>query len=235
MWEKLSKKAGRRQMDEVEELKAKLAVYKKLVERYSQEISEGEQKTIPELKEMVVPKDASIREVRRKILSELGFADEPQKGEKERAAQSAGVELGGSHYRFEKDFLSAAEKAYNSAQSFKKVHHDLPVSFWLKPYEMLDLGVADAFDRAIFLCSLLRSVGCENAMVRVLDLEEGFKHPTVLFSYNEKQYLMDPMQECTAFTYHGKLEEIFKNYTYESKKALKSAYEFNDKEYLEFE
>lgn len=223
-------------MDEVEELKAKLAVYKKLVERYSEEISEGEQKTIPELKEMVVPKDATVEQVRRKILVELGFAEQPQKGDKERASQSAGVvDLGASHYRYEKDFLAAAEKAYNACQAFKKIHHDLPVSFWLKPREMLELGVADAFDRAILLCSLLQSLGCENAMVRVLDLEQGFKHPTVLFSYNEKQYLMDAMQECTAFTYHGKLEEIFKNYTYEGKKALKSAYEFNGNEYLEFE
>ena len=217
-------------MDEIDELKAKLAVYRKLIERYSEEITQGEQKTIPELKEMVVPNDSAVREVKKKILGELGFAQEAEKGER-----IPSTEIQPNHYRYEKDFLAAAEKAYNAAQAFKRVHNDLPVSFWLKPREMVELDIADAFDRAILLCSLLISLGCENCKVRVLDLEEGFKHPTVAFAYNEKQYLMDPMQECSAYAYHGKLSEVLKSYTYEGRKALKSAYEFNDKEYLELE
>ncbi len=224
------------QQEDIEALKTKLAVYRKLVERYSDEISQGEQKTIPELKEMVAPKDAAIREVKRKLLLELGFADELEKGEKSgKPERTISSEPEGNHYRFEKDFLPAAQNAYCFTQSLKKIHHDLPVSFWLKPREIIDLGAADTFDRAILLCSLLQVLGCQNATVRVLDLEEGLKHPTVVFSYNEKQYLMDPMQECSAFTYHGNLEEVLKTYTYEGKKALKSSYEFNDKEYLEFE
>lgn len=229
-------------MEGEEALKIKLAVYRKLVDRYSEEINAGEQKTIPELKEMVSATDSAVRETRAKILGELGFASEPEKiGKGAAQATSVGTstgvsgELQGNHYRYEKEFLAAAEKAYNFAQSLKKIHHDLPVSFWLKPREILELGAADAFDRAIFLCSLLQSLGCENAKVRVLDLEEGFKHPAVVFSFNEKQFLMDAMQECSAFTYHGSLEEVLKNYTYEGKKCLKSAYEFNGEEYLEFE
>lgn len=199
---------------EIELLKIKVSAYRKLIERYAEAINAGEQKTIPELKLLVAPNDEAIQKTRNQILSELGLAE---------------------GYRFEKDFLAAAEKAYNFVQAFKRIHQDMPVSFWLKPAEILELGAADAFDRAIFLCSLLHCLGCTNSKIRVLELEGGLKHPAAVFSYNEKQYLMDAMQECSAFTYHGALEEVLKNYTFEGRKFLKSSYEFNNEEYVELD
>ena len=201
--------------------KARSLFYKKIVERYAEAVNAGEQKTIPELKFLVNPEDEAVIALRQKLLQEMQLSPSPAEGVEQ--------------YRFERDFLGFAERAFNFVQSLQKIHSELSVSFWLSPSEVVQLGVADAFDRCILLCSLLIAGGCETARVRVLELEGGGRHPVVAFYYKERQHLMDASQEASALTFTGQLEEIFKSYTFEGKRVLRSAFEFNNADYNEFE
>jgi len=225
------------------ETRARLAVCRKIIERYADAINAGEQKTIPELKQLVCATDEAVRQARAKIIAGLGLRETKKQAGEQTAAEAAQTSenLGlsqpvyGEQYRFEKDFPAAAENAYNYVQSFAKVHHDLPVSFWLRARDIVEIGAADSFDRTLFLCSLLLSLGCSNAKIRVLELEGGLKHPVVVFTHNEKQHLFDACQECSAYTYHGTLEQIMIEYSFEGKKPIKPVYEFNNEEYVEFD
>jgi hypothetical protein len=198
--------------NELERLRAALRFYETVIARYSEFVNASEQKTIPELKALVKPKDESIVETKDKLLSELGIS--------------------GGEYRLEHDFLPACEKAFALTQSFEKVHH-LGISFWLSPKEMLELKAADSFDKSMFLCSLLQALGCESAKVRVLELEEGINHPVVTAFYAGRQFLLDPSQEASAFTFEGQLSEVLEKFSYDGKRVVRSLYEFNNSEYTE--
>ncbi len=194
--------------------KARAGFYKKIIERYGQAIDEGERKTIPDLKALVDAKDASVLAVKAKALESAGLAE---------------------GYSFERDFLAYAEAAFSYVRSLSRIDSEIEPSFWLRPAEIVELGAADAFDRAIFLCSLLTAGDCETARVLVLELEGGARHPVVVFYYLERQHFLDPSQEAAFSTYTGLLEEVFRHYTYEGKRVLKSAFEFNATDYNEFE
>ncbi len=213
-----------REAEEARVWRTRALAYKKILERYAEAINAGEQKTIPELKALVNPEDDGVRRLKLTFLQEINRPPETDEAH-------AGLEP----YRFERDFLAYAERAFAFVQALEKIHSEVSVSFWLSASEIVELGAADAFDRCILLCSLLAAGGCENTRVRVLELEGGSRHPVVVFYYNEKQHLMDASQEASAFTFTGSLEEILANYSFEGKKALKSAFEFNNAEYNELE
>ncbi|MGB9576866.1 MAG: hypothetical protein ACP5O3_02430 [Candidatus Micrarchaeia archaeon] len=190
------------------------AVYKKIIERYAEQINRGEEKTIPELKDLVKPSNAVIQATKAKIIEKLGLS-EP--------------------YSAEKHFLAAVEAALSFCRSLKPVHADLPVSYWLSPEEIIELGAADPFDRAIFLASLLIALGGADARVRVVELEGGIKHPIVVFSKNSEKCLCDPCQDDSALARCGDFDKILASYSFEGKKYARSLFEFNDCEYTEFE
>ncbi|MEW5955866.1 MAG: hypothetical protein AB1626_05030, partial [Candidatus Micrarchaeota archaeon] len=141
----------------------------------------------------------------------------------------------GGQYDFDKDFPRAAEAAFQRVKALHFVHADLPVSYWLSPPEIIELGAADPFDRAILYCSLLVALGCKNARVRVVEVEGGVRHPLVLFSFGGKDYLSDPAQDKAAFERPGKAEEILAGFELGGKKVARSLFEFNDQDYQEFE
>ncbi len=189
-------------------------VYKRIIERYSDTIGLMEDKTIPELKALVNPEDEAIAKVKQRLFDEL-------KGE------NAAWE-----YSFEKDFLVFLKASLKYCNSLKPVNADLSVSYWLKPSEIVELGAADPFDRAIFLCSLLESAGGV-AKVRVLELEGNFKHAVVLTEANGKVLLLDP--SCSSeFEAGVSEEEVLQKHTLEGKKIVNSLYEFNNAEYTDF-
>lgn len=194
--------------------KARAGYYKKIIERYGEAIDAGERKTIPELKALVDQKDAAVLKLKAEALAKIGHADD---------------------YSFERDFLPYAEASFSYVKSLSRIDSEIEPSFWMRPEEIVGLGAADAFDRAILLCSLLLACECETARVLVLELEGGGRHPVVVFYYKEKQHFLDPSQEAEFSTYSGTLEEIFRHYSYEGKKVLKAAFEFNHADYNEFE
>ena len=193
--------------------KARAGFYKKIIERYADAIDDGERKTIPDLKSLVNPTDATVLGLRGQLLEKAGIAE----------------------YSFDRDFWQYAEAAFALVQSLSRIDSEIEPSFWMRPADIVELGAADAFDRAILLCSLLAAGDCETARVLVLELEGGNRHPVVVFYYREKQHLLDASQEAAVSTYSGSLEELLKHYSYEGKKVLKAAFEFNAQDYNEFE
>ena len=186
------------------------AYYRRIIERYSEVINLGEQKTIPELKALVNAEDAAIKE----------------------AGSGLSAAIGG--YSFESKFLDFARSALELVHKLGSVHADSDVSFWMSPKDVFELGVADSFDRAVILCSLL-AYGGGNAVVRVVELEGGLKHPVVCFSHGGVWYALDPSSENEAMLSGPSLEDLLSTFAFDGRRFTRSLYEFNSTEYNSFE
>jgi hypothetical protein len=212
--------------------KARATFYRAVIERYRDYINEGEQKTVPVLKSAIDPKEPTVAKMRSEIISAIAVA-------KKAAAGDRVVENRELDYDFETDFDDAAKAAFLRVQSLGKTHSELSISFWLTYTEMDSLGVADAFDRCLLLCSLLSSLGCKTAMVSVLLLEDGSSHPVVIFgSAEENFFLLDACNVTSLFgenSARSKQELVSGFVTSDGKKAAKISYEFNREEYNEYE
>jgi len=186
------------------------AYYRKIIERYAEVINLGEQKTIPELKALVNPEDAAIKEAGSRL--------------------SAAIE----GYSFEAKFLEFAKSALELVRKLRPMHADIDISFWLSAKDVFELGVADSFDRTVILCSLL-SYGGGNAVVRVVELEGGLKHPVVCFSHSGVWYVLDASSENEAMLSGPSLEDLLSSLAFEGRRFTRSLYEFNSAEYNSFE
>ncbi|MFA6048491.1 MAG: hypothetical protein WC792_00910 [Candidatus Micrarchaeia archaeon] len=211
--------------EELSAYKIRAAAYKKIIERYADFITASEQKTVPQLKELVKPLDPAVVNAKKAICGRLA---ESNRGN----AYAEKFE-----YDHSRDFPKAAELSLDLVKSFKPVRADLSVSYWLSPSEVEELGAADPLDKAIFLCSLLRALECKSARVRMVELEGRSTHPLVLFEFEGKSFLVDPGNQNAEIS--GR-----ENVTFESQLAgfkanglrcTRSLYEFNDLEYEEFE
>ena len=132
------------------------------------------------------------------------------------------------------DIILLAETAYKFVQSLKPVQANLSVTYWLSPGDIMELGAADAFDRAIFLCSILHAIGLK-AKVRVVSLEGGLSHPLVVFSFGRDDYVLDALQTIPFETFKGSLPEILPQFTFENRRFLRNVFEFDDQEFTQFE
>ncbi len=210
--------------------KARSALYRTIIERYKDYINEQEQKTVPVLKSLVNPDDAAVQALRQQIVTRIGEA-------KRAAASGRVVESRELDYSYETDFPDAARQAFEYVQSLSRTDSELSISFWLSYSEMASLGIADPFDRALLLCSLLDALGCKNAMVSVLELDDASAHPVVTFSA-EKLFLLDCSNRKAGFAEladETKAGLVAKFETEDGKKATGIAYEFNREEYAEKE
>ena len=192
--------------DEAEEcgtLRLRLALYKRIIERYKELIETSEFKSIPELRSLVTPDDKTVIQVRDGLIAEF------------------------RPYIYDRDFLKAAEKAYEFCRTEIK-NEFLPVDFWLSPEDIMQLKAADEMDKAIFLCSLLLSLEDSTAKVVVI-AEERMRHAVVTFEQKGKFYLLDPVHELFV---SGKKEEIVEAYI--TKGSARQVYEFNNLEYNEW-
>jgi len=190
--------------------RTRAAFYKKVIERYREAISVGEQKTIPQLKELILPNDDAVQKKKQELLEEIGVAE------------------------FEKDFLKYASKAAEYCHSLSHIEAQLPAPFWLSPKEIVELHAADEFDGAILLCSLLQAAGCDSAAVRVLQLEGSLEHPIVVFSSSNKHFYADVSQSNKVKAMPENALEELQEFSYEGKKFVSQKYEFDEREYVEF-
>jgi len=192
--------------EDVTPYKIRLAVYRKIIEKYAPVVNTGEEKTVPQLKALINKDDEVVAKVREKIS----------------AAAPGG------------DTMMLAETAYKFVQSLRPVHANLSVTYWLSPSDIMELGAADAFDRAIFLCSILRSLGLD-AKVRVVSLEGGLSHPIVMLSFGRDEYILDAFQNIAFATYKGSMPEILPQFAFEGRRFIKNVFEFNNEEFTQFE
>jgi len=221
--------------EELISYKIRAAVYKKLLERYADYVSLSEDKTIPELKALVNPVDDAIEKTKQKLFGQMrdDYVRRPVVKMID-GIQVTGVSAEEWQYAFERDFPKFADKALAFVSAFRHVHADLSFAFWLSSQDVLEIGAADAFDRSIFLCSLLVSAGCANARVRVVELDGGERRPIVLFSFAERFYALDSAQEKPLFVGADETS-LLAGFHCEGRKFSRSLYEFNNAEYNDFE
>ncbi|MFA4983277.1 MAG: hypothetical protein WC588_03600 [Candidatus Micrarchaeia archaeon] len=174
-----------------------IQLYRLIIDRYRDTIEERETKSVSDLQRMVQPRDEIILKLRDSITE--GFHP----------------------YVYEEHFLQAAESSFTMVSSFRTVFS--PVSFWLTFAEMQSLSAGEEIDKSIFLCSLLRSLGSENAKVFVTDP----KSAQVLFQFNAKSFIAD----CE----NPKITEKASGAEALSSLKGKLLYSFNDKEYEDFQ
>ena len=174
-----------------------LSLYRIIIDRYRGTIEEFEAKSISDLKGRVRPHDENIIEMRESITQ--GFHP----------------------FVYEEHFLQAAKMCFSYVSSFAAVSP--PVSFWLEFSDMQKLMAGDEIDKSVLFCSLVRSLGCEDAKVFVIDS----KRSCVVFGFGGKYHVADQSQK-----------EMAEAQSKEAALALlkgKALYCFNDKEHEDFQ
>jgi len=189
---------------ELEVYKKRAALYRKIIDRYRVLTETSEDKSVPELKELIKPQDAALLEIKNQILKEF------------------------ANYDYEKNFLAAAQKAYEFVNNEIKTE-PLPLEFWLSPADIMELRVADEMDKAILLCSLLISLGNKDAKV-IVEIKGDFRHAFVMFEFEGKSHLFDPAHKINL---SGEKESLLKQVLSKEEES-RVVYEFNDVEYNEW-
>ncbi|MDO8340123.1 MAG: hypothetical protein Q7T16_05715 [Candidatus Burarchaeum sp.] len=185
---------------EIDALRRKVALYRRVIERYRDMIEKAETKTVTELRSLIVPEDPEVVKLRDEILEEF------------------------RPYIYQQHFEQVARKAYQYVLG-ELANEELPVDFWLEPRDMIELRAADEMDKAVLLCSLLRSLECETAKVVVES--NGERHVFVGFQVGGRYVLMDPAHKKIV---EGEREDVLIK---QFGGGRKNVYEFNDKEYDE--
>lgn len=175
----------------------KLRLCRLIIDRYRDKIEEYETKSVSDLKALIQPRDETIAQLRESISENF------------------------HPYVYEEHFLQAAKMAFETVSSFRTI--PAPVSFWLAFSEVQELMAGDEIDKSIFLCSLFRALGSENAKVFVTDTRNSY----VLFQYSGKSFVAD----------HSSAEIAEKGAGGQAMDSLrgKILYAFNDKEYEDFQ
>jgi hypothetical protein len=175
----------------------KLQLYRLIIDRYRDKIEEYETKSVSDLKLLIQPRHPLIIKIRESISENF------------------------HPYIYEENFLPSARMAFSRVAAFRTV--SAPVPFWLSLDEIQGMMAGDEIDKSIFLCSILRSLGSENAKVFLTDTQNSY----VLFQYMGKNYVAD----------HSKGELIEKQAGKEALDSLqgKMLYAFNDREYEDFQ
>ena len=190
----LSSAASRPEASE-DSLRAK--VYRIIIDRYRELIEAQEQRSVSDLKGAVQPRNERISAMRESLAE--GFHP----------------------YVYNENFMQAAKMAFGYVSSFRTL--SLPVSFWLDFSEMQSLMAGDEIDKSILLCSLLRSLGSENAKVVVTDSRNSY----VLFGFSGRSFVADHSK--------SELSELQAGQDAAGMLSGKPLYSFNDKEYEDFQ
>ncbi len=189
--------ASAEQAAEPSDEELKLRLYRLIIDRYRDKIEEYETKSVSDLKLLIQPRDAKIAEMHESIIEDF------------------------HPYVYGEHFLSAAKMAYSYISSFRTL--SAPVSFWLAFSDIQEIGAGDEIDKSLLLCSVLRSLGSENAKVFVTDTRNSY----VLFQFEGKSFVADHSQK--------ELLQFDDGQSALSSLRGKLLYAFNDKDYEDFQ
>jgi len=137
----------------------RLKLFRLIIERYREDIEEHENKSVSDLKGMVLPHDPIITKTRDSLLESF------------------------RPYIYEEHFLPAAKMCCEYVSSFATISP--PVAFWLTISDMQSILAGDEIDKSILLCSLLRSIGSPDARIFVTNTKNSY----VLCSFGGKFHL----------------------------------------------
>jgi len=200
---------------EIEELKKQLKqqeqehykniILNLIIKKYSDYINEHEIKTIEDLKQAVQPQNQKIEE----LIKQFNSPTQTLKP------------------------IEIAKKAYEFVVTEIKTIPSLGINFWMSIKEVLENKIADNEDKAILLCSLIKSTGL-NSEIAIVELNEGSNKPFVLIKKPEEKYTLLDINFQHEFTkYEGTLEELKNNYEENNQKISRFLYKFNDEKYEE--
>jgi len=139
--------------------KTKLELYKLVLGRYKDLISEKESLSISEIRQRVSPYNDFVRKTRDSMLADM------------------------VPYVYETNFLPAAQRAMAYVRSIRTC--EFAFTFWFDFKDMDSLRMGTATDKSILLAALLRSFECGD--VKVLVSRKG--KPFVRFSHGGAQYI----------------------------------------------
>ena len=194
-------------MDEKKEMQC--ALYEALLYKYRDLINAKERKTVGEVKAIVNPMDLTVQ-----VLVER-FKNE--------------------NYSFPQDYLAVLEKLYNYLLAeVRFTTLDIDINYSLTPTEIMKHKIADDWDSAVFLCSIMKLLGDDKAAVIVWELENFATHAVATTENGGKFLLLDPLQGKPFAAFSGDKKAVIENYTFEGKKIKRPAYRFNDQEYEHF-
>lgn len=138
--------------------KAKLEIYKLVLGRYKDLITEKESRSISEIRQRVSPYADFIRKVRDSFVSDM------------------------VPYVYDTQFFTAAQRAMSYVRGIRTC--EFAFTFWMDFTEMDSLKFGTSMDKAILLAALLRSL--ESPDARVLVTKKGV--PFVRFGWNGAQH-----------------------------------------------
>ncbi len=129
-------------------------------------------------------------------------------------------------YRYEENFLDAAKLAFEYVKNII-FNVSLPIQFWLKPAQTINYGAGDLFDKSVLLCSLLIALGNVSAKIIIVsgETERWF---IVYFEFKEKVTAMNIEDGIKEY---GRRDDLIAGLGLEN--TDRSAYEFNDKMYID--
>jgi hypothetical protein len=142
--------------------KTKLDIYKLVLARYKELISEKESKSISEIRQRVSPYNDFIRRIRDRLLEDI------------------------VPYSYAHHFPLAAQKAISYVNGIRTC--EFAFSFYVAFPEMEELRIGTAFDKAMLLAALLRALESEDA--RVLVTRRG--RPYVRYQYKGETFVFVP-------------------------------------------
>ena len=140
-------------------------LYLEIIMRYRDYIEERETLHAAELPTLVTPKDPAV------------------------ASKVEGMKRMFSSYNYDSDFLEASKEAEFYVRT-KIAAASLPLQFWLRPSQTMELEIGDVFDKAVLLCSLL--VGLGNVSSKIIAKgTDGDCRLSVCFEFKGKAFLFD--------------------------------------------
>jgi len=84
------------------------------------------------------------------------------------------------------------------------------------------------------LCSIFRALGAESLVI-IVELTDGSNRPLVSLKAGRSHVLVDSNRKHDFKKYVGDIDDIIEKYDKDGTKIARILYEFNDKEYKEYE
>lgn len=160
------------------DIERKVKIYELILSRYKEIINEKESRSVSEIRQLISPYDEFVKSLRDQLLLEL------------------------SPYEPDKHFFTAVLKFVDYIKSIHNLN--LPVAFWMSFKELDELKAGPLTEQCVLLCSLIRSIGSDDAKVYFTQLKKY-----VGFRFDNDSFLIDPE---TGSILRGKsAEEAFKD------------------------
>lgn len=177
------------------------SLYLEIIMRYKEYIEERETLHVAELPTLVTPSDEAV------------------------ISRVKNIKAMFASYNYDVDFPEAAKEAAWYVGK-RIIAASLPIQFWLKPRQTIELEAGDAFDKAVLLCSILIGLGNVSSKIVTVMGGEG-RRLAVYCEFKDRLLLFDTEGGSSEF---GTKDELLSGLGMGKSEDI-TAYEFNDKMY----